>query len=338
MIELSENIFNRERGRHEAKLKLWRSAGLLVTYKCNCACAFCYYNCGPQKNGLMPTETALGVWRSLQTMAGERAKIHLTGGEPFLYWDRLLEILEQGRRQGLGKVDMVETNGFWATSEQLVRQRVRLLDELGVERLKISVDVFHQEYVEIEVVRLLARISREILGPGRVLVRWEDCLQQAEMVRDLPEEQRQRKYIRSVRQHRCRFTGRAAEAVGTLVADKRLEQLVGTDCRSEFLGAKGIHVDPYGNVFSGTCSGIVIGNVEQMPLEQIWKQFDPRTSGLIGVLFERGPAALAEQAIPMGFEPAALYADKCHLCTAVRRFLFERGREKTVLGPADCYT
>ena len=43
MIELSENVYNSRLSRSEPKFKLWRSAGLLLTYKCNCACEFCYY-------------------------------------------------------------------------------------------------------------------------------------------------------------------------------------------------------------------------------------------------------------------------------------------------------
>ena len=86
MLDLSDNAYNRSRARDESKFKLWRSAGLLLTYRCNAACEFCYYHCAPEKGGLMPVEMALAAWRSLRTLAGDAAKVHLTGGEPFLYW------------------------------------------------------------------------------------------------------------------------------------------------------------------------------------------------------------------------------------------------------------
>jgi MoaA/NifB/PqqE/SkfB family radical SAM enzyme len=113
MIELSENIYNGLTTRSEPKFKLWRSAGLLLTYKCNCACEFCYYNCRPEKDGLMPVDTAISAWQSLKTIAGDSAKIHFTGGEPFLYWDRLQEILQEAKSRKLAKVDLIETNAFW---------------------------------------------------------------------------------------------------------------------------------------------------------------------------------------------------------------------------------
>jgi MoaA/NifB/PqqE/SkfB family radical SAM enzyme len=107
MIDLSENIYNTRAKRSEPKFKIWRSAGLLLTYKCNCACEFCYYNCSPEKGGLMPVDTAISAWQSLKILAGDNAKIHITGGEPFLYWDHLRQILEQAQRQNLGRVEFI---------------------------------------------------------------------------------------------------------------------------------------------------------------------------------------------------------------------------------------
>jgi MoaA/NifB/PqqE/SkfB family radical SAM enzyme len=177
MYELSENIYNKQVERHEPKFRLWRSAGLLLTYKCNCSCEFCYYNCGPDKNGLVSVDTALNSWQSMKNLAGDAAKIHITGGEPFLYWDHLLKILEEAKKQNLGKVDLIETNGFWATSEESIKQQLKVLDELGMVRLKISTDPFHQEYVDMESVRFLADIATETLGPDRVMVRWQKYLE-----------------------------------------------------------------------------------------------------------------------------------------------------------------
>ena len=174
MIKLCENIYNSRTLRSEPKLKLWRSAGLLLTYKCNCACEFCYYSCDTGKGGLMSVETAINSWHSLRVLAGDAARIHITGGEPFLYWDRIEQILQEAQREGLGKVDMIETNGFWVANDRIVRQRLKRLDELGMHRLKISTDPFHQEYVDAELVRRLAATASEVLGPDRVLVRWHD--------------------------------------------------------------------------------------------------------------------------------------------------------------------
>src|SRR3989304_3220701 len=275
MSDLSDNVYNSRLMRNEPKLKLWRSAGLLLTYKCNCACEFCYYNCSPDKGGLMPVDTAINAWRSLKILAGEQARVHLTGGEPFLYWERLIEILEQAKEEGLTPCDLIETNGFWAESDKIAAERLEVLDNLGVRRFKISTDPFHQEYVHAEVVRRLAKIAKEILGPQRVLVRWEKYLDNPVIIRGLDAEQRNRKLLSAMEDYHCRFTGRAAGRLAALAKTDPMESIAAMSCSSEFLAAKGVHIDPYGSVFSGTCSGIVIGNINDKPLEDIWSQFDP---------------------------------------------------------------
>ena len=342
MIELSENIYNSRTTRSEPKFKLWRSAGLLLTYKCNCACEFCYYNCNPDKGGLMPVETAISAWQSLRTLAGDSARVHITGGEAFLYWDRLQQILEEAQREKLGKVDLIETNGFWAAGENTVRRRLRRLDELGMHRFKVSTDPFHQEYVDAELVRRLAEIASDILGPDRVLVRWQKYLDNPTDMKNLSSAEWQKRYISAVNDYRCRFTGRAAGKLARLAASSANENPAsGSEhrdtCKSDFLGAKGVHIDPFGNVFSGTCSGIILGNVSETPLEDIWKQFDPAHDDLFETLFKSGPWGLLDQAEKQGYQRQEIYADKCHLCTGIRQFFLDKGLWSSIIGPAECY-
>lgn len=370
MLDLSENIYNRELSRDEPKFKLWRSAGLLLTYQCNAACEFCYYHCSPQKGGLMPVETCINAWRSLKVLAGDKAKVHLTGGEPFLYWDHLVAILEEGKKQGLGPVDLVETNGFWAANDPLVKDRLERLLALGVQRLKVSVDPFHQEYVDAEPAHRLASIALEMLGPERVQIRWEEYLTDPVDVKRLSRAQRDRAYVLAYHENPFRFTGRAGGHLARLLASRPAHACRHVNCLAAFLGAKGIHIDPYGNVFSGTCSGIIVGNIHQTPLEEIWRTFHPhapRETGcqvhavadifdppherhayatastapphslsVISTLCEAGPHGLLDRAKPLGYEELSAYADKCHLCTHVRQFLFANV-EPSVLGPAECY-
>jgi organic radical activating enzyme len=338
MTELSENIYNSRVARNEPKLKLWRSAGLLLTYKCNCACEFCYYNCGPEKNGLMPIDIAVGAWQSLKILVGDNARIHITGGEAFLYWEHLQELLKEAKKNNLGKVDLIETNGFWATDEKIARRRLKRLDELGMRRFKISTDPFHQEYVDTEPVRRLADVAYKILGAERVLVRWQKYLDNPIQMTNLSEAEHAQQYINAMKDYPCRFTGRAAGKLAELVATKPTETFASMNCEKSFLTAKGVHIDPFGNVFSGTCSGIIVGNVNQIPLENIWKQFDPAQKDFFNILFNSGPYGLLSEAEKLGYKKATSYASKCHLCTSIRQFFFSKGGKKSTVGPADCYS
>ena len=76
-----------------AELAVWEYAGLLLTYWCNARCACCYVYGGPDRGGSMSVDTAVSLWRSLDRLAsqhGKRMRIHLSGGEPFRDWPRLV--------------------------------------------------------------------------------------------------------------------------------------------------------------------------------------------------------------------------------------------------------
>lgn len=335
MKSFSDNAYNRNTGRDSPKFKIWRNAGLLLTYKCNASCEFCYYNCSPQQGGLMPVETAISAWRSLRELAGDSAKIHITGGEPFLYWDRLLEILREAKKQELGPVDLIETNGFWAADEAIIEDRLKTLDELGLNRFKISCDPFHQEYVDIELVRRLADIAKKTLGEARVLVRWEKYLEQG-----ITTAEKKSRYIEAMRDYPCRFTGRAAGTLAELAANDSIEQIASKNCSDAFLGAKGVHIDPYGNIFSGTCSGIIVGNVGNPGspgLDEIWRNWRPENAKLVEILFNSGPVGLLNEVLKLGYKPKNHYAGKCHLCTDVRQFFRDKDLYKAIIEPAECY-
>jgi hypothetical protein len=337
MLELGDNIYNRRVRRDEPKLKKWRDAGLILTYRCNCACEFCYYRCGPHKGGLMPVDMAIQIWQGLRRIAGSHARVHLTGGEPFLVWDRLLAVLRAAQDAGLGPVGMVETNGYWATSEDIVQQRLALLNELGVQRLKISCDPFHQAFVDIERVRCLVRGVEAQWGPERVLVRWRHYLE--DTAASLPPEDAQtlERYHAALDEFDCRYSGRAADRLAGKRARHAVASFHGQDCRASFLGAKGVHVDPWGHVFSGTCSGIVIGRVDQKPLDQLWCDFDPDHHPVVGTLARSGPAGLMRDAVQDGHRPSAHFATRCHLCTEARMALRQRSPGHEALGPDACY-
>jgi len=337
MIELSENTYNKNTARNEPKFKLWSSAGLMLTYKCNAVCEFCYYNCDPGKGGLMPVDTAVSAWRSLRILAGDSAKVHITGGEPFLYWDRLQKLLRRAKAEKLGKVDLIETNGFWADDEEIAEERLKELDELGMHRFKVSTDPFHLQYVDTDVVHRLADIACRILGPERVLVRWEKYLENPVDMKNLSQADREKQYASAMKDYPCRFTGRAAGKLAGLAACVPIEKIAEMNCKKDFLGSKGVHIDPFGNVFSGTCSGIIFGNVNFTPLEDIWRQFDPSQTGFVGTLFNSGPFGLLEKCEEAGYKTRQLYASKCHLCTSIRQFLVGNGLEKSIIGPAECY-
>ena len=210
----------------------------------------------------------------------------------------------------------------------------------------------------MESVQRLARMATEILGPDRVLIRWRKYLDEPVEMKDLSPVERERQYLRAIKDYPCRFTGRAAGRLAELVASTMLPCFQSNSrgsslkaegfgdgqsqrrdaCQTNFLGAKGVHIDPFGNVFSGTCSGIIVGNINETPLEEIWRQFHPAKSEFINTLFNFGPFGLLDRAVKLGYQGPRIYADKCHLCTQIRQFFFDHDIENSIVGPAECYS
>jgi MoaA/NifB/PqqE/SkfB family radical SAM enzyme len=287
----------------------------------------------------MPVETFVNSWLSLKNLAGSAASVHITGGEPFLNWPHLETILRAAKSEKLGTIEQIETNASWASDPQIIGRRLRFLNENGIRCLKISCDPFHQEFVKIENVRLLASMAQEILGPDRVLVRWQKYLDNpADDPASLSPADRDDCHKQCLIDYPCRFTGRAAGSLAELMSAKTVYQLASQNCGKSFLNAKGVHIDPLGNVFSGVCSGIILGNVNSESLENIWRQFDWPNREFIDILFACGPAGLLEKAVNFGYKKRRYYASRCHLCTDVRQFLFDMGLYKSVIGPSFCYT
>jgi hypothetical protein len=327
------------------ELRPWHFAGLLTTWWCNARCAFCYVHASPEQGGTLAPEDAVACWARLDRLAardGRHTRIHLTGGEPFGNWANLVAILRAAKDAGLPPPQKVETNAFWAVDDALTRERLQTLHEIGVPRLDVSTDVFHQEYVDIDRVRRCIRIGREVFGPEGVRARWDDYVSGNDpiILAGRPADQREPAYVGSFRRHPERLTGRAAFTLAHLLEQRSIEDLAGENCLAELLKSKHIHVGPEGSVFPGVCSGILLGNALAEPLDEMWDRLAShwRDEPILAPLIEEGPIALYRLACEHGYRPLeGGYAGKCHLCTHVRHYLFDLGLFPAHLGPGPLY-
>lgn len=322
---------------------VWEFAGLLLTYWCNARCALCYVYSSPRRGGRLDLPDALRVWRGLDELAaahGRQMRIHLSGGEPFGDWPHLLSIVRAARDAGLSRLEKVETNAFWATSDALVRVRLEQLDALGMERLVVSSDVYHQRFVPFERVRRCVEVGRQVLGRGRVRVRWWDFYRRPLDPRALPPARRLRCYAAALRRHRERLTGRAADRLARLLPRHPAEHFRDQHCTAQILQSRHVHIDPYGHVFPGVCNGIILGNALRERIPVLWSRLatDWERNPVLAAVVRGGSYALLQHAREFGYrELERGYADRCHLCHHVRRFLHARGIWPECIGPAECY-
>ena len=320
-------------------VKYWSSAGLVLTYWCNARCASCYLCCGPERSDEMTVKTALRLWRQLVEASPHGCRIHITGGEPFGNWPRLLELCRGARDEGLGPLEKIETNAFWASDADTVRRRVEALAEAGMRKLAISADPYHQQYVPIERCRLAAEVAGAILGADRVQVRWRDWLSEGCDTSAMSVPDREALFARWASSGRDRLNGRSAKTLTRQAQLNPPSAFADMSCKAALLRSRHVHVDGAGRVMPGTCAGIVLGFADESGIADLWQSLEcqPDRWPVVSTLARGGPVALLAQAEHAGFLPDVGYAGKCHLCWAVRRHLAGRGMFDRALGPKWMY-
>ena len=236
-----------------------RAAGLLPTDWCSARCRHCYVQAGPEGARWMTVEAAAGHLAALARLGVEADEVHIGGGEPFGDFDRLLAIVRAARDAGLAGVGYVETNGYWATSEKVVRERLTALAAAGMRQISLSADPYHQEFVPPECVQLLYATAREVLGPGGVRVRRWKWLREARNVAAMTDAERTALLTEFLRRYPERMSGRAADELAPLAPRVAPDALPADGCRAAILESGHVHVDPDGWVYPGTCAGLVLG-------------------------------------------------------------------------------
>ena len=263
----------------------------------------------------------------------QQPQVHLTGGEPFLHYDLLLE----GTRIAteLGIYVYLETSGAWCLDENEAVERFQALKSAGLQSVLISCSPFHAE--RIPPVRMLraAQAATDVFGAHRVMIyqsQYLELLQQFGLERPTPlsrytdEFGRDGAYRLLWQGFGVISGGRSGYVLGHLVNKQPAEAFARESCADTLLYAHHSHFDLYGNYVPGYCGGIAVGDWQQLP--QVLDDFQAeRYSPLVEILITHGPWGLVELARDEhGYEPALEgYTGKCHLCVDVRRHLVEAG-------------
>jgi hypothetical protein len=312
----------------------------MLTQWCNASCASCYLGCTPSRQDDMTVAEALELWRQLTAASPHGCRVHLTGGEPFGCWESLIAVCRKAAAEGLGPLTNVETNAFWATDEQIVRDRLAALDAAGMQTFAISADPYHQQFVPIANARLAARVAEEVLGAARLKVRWRDWLTDGRDTGELTDRWRAELFSRYAGDGRDRMNGRAAAVLGPMIADKEVASLRGRPCAEALLRSKHVHIGAGGWIMPGVCAGMWFDRVgEGRTVGDCWERLndDWADRGIVGVLAAHGPTGLLAEAERTGFAPAERYAGKCHLCWSLRRHFVTRHLHEDELGPIAVY-
>ena len=314
-------------------------ASLLYTYRCTIACRHCLFSCSPSLPDIhVSHEHGLEFLRQLRQT--DRV-IHIAGGEAMMYYEDVLALCREANKGGFAP-HFIETNASWCTTDELAYERYRAFQDAGLFGVLISADPYHQYFVPPERRLRAYQVAVEVFGRENVAA-GDLTLEQLDELRRIGRDEQLLADYNARSQPR--LIGRAGHSLAQFYPDRPLADLAGdpmwhggeTDasCRREFDPETmwEIHLDPYGNV--QTCCGIIVGNVFEMPLQELLADGFHVHNDLVRRVYERGPFALLELAQEHGYQPAERYKQKCHLCWEVRRFL--RPYYPETFGPAEIY-
>ena len=333
-----------------AKLPEPISGGLLLSYKCTAECRHCMYACTPKWKGdwiaqkdLEEVLSQLGrtirpsPWGD-QTVSLNYG-LHFTGGEPFLNFELLLKTIEIADQLRIPST-FVETNCYWCSNDEVTRERLELLREIGLKGILISVNPYYAEYVPFERTERCIRISKEVFGENVMVYQAEYYhrfkhlgIKERISLEDYLELTKKEDLTEEVELF---LMGRAAHQLRDLYPAYPTHSFFGEPCRPPFLRNWHNHFDNYGNVMPGYCGGISLGHWQN--LDRLIKEgIDLEEHPVLRFLIAEDVQGLFHFAEDFGYQESREgYLSKCDLCLDLRKYLVSK-QDFDELSPKEFY-
>ncbi|MCL2775943.1 MAG: radical SAM protein [Oscillospiraceae bacterium] len=322
---------------------LYSGAGIIVTYKCSASCIHCCYSASPNRSGdYISKETADKIFALLKKTGCN--SVHIGGGEPFMDFDRLLEVCKSAVKNKVS-VDYIETNASWFTNDYTVSEKLKKLTDAGVDCLLISIDPFHNEFIPYARVKSLIKCCDKN-GMGTFL--WQAKYERVIRKLDENETHSLDEYISkfgndfieaTADNYGLNFNGRALRIIENSQKFPRYSYehflLNESRCSDIIKSLQHFHVDLNGDLIPPSCNGFR-ANI-----------FDLCGKGLDGEKYinfmsviNGGLNMLYKTAQDIGFIPANDgYASKCAFCFDMKKYIYDSlmlkdGTEPCDIGPA----
>jgi len=279
----------------------------LLSYKCDSECDHCFVYSSPKAKGTFTLDQMKRVFNELPKI-GTIEWVYFEGGEPFLFYPLMHEGIRVAHDTGF-KTGIV-TNAYWATSEADAELWLKPLRDLGLSVISISDDEFHYEDKETSPAKHALNAAKGLgIACGSI------CIDKPTVEKGVDKEQSKGKPVIG---GGAMFRGRAVEKLTEGLPRRPWEEF--GECPYEDLrDPERVHLDAYGNIH--LCQGLSMGNMWDVPLSQIVREYDADSHPICRLLVNGGPARLAKE---YDVPPQAEYVDACHMCYLVRRALIDR--------------
>ena len=151
-------------------LKNLNKLEFVVTYACTGRCKHCsegdHTSCGER----IDPQIAADAVRKVASEYGIKT-VMAFGGEPLLFTEAVYAIMNVATELNIAKRQVI-TNGYFTKNVDKIREVAERLAMCGVNDLLLSVDVFHQETIPLDVVKQFALEARRYGIPIRLQPAW----------------------------------------------------------------------------------------------------------------------------------------------------------------------
>lgn len=275
----------------------------LLTLQCNFECDHCFV-WGSPRNKVTFTFPQIEDILDQAVELGTIKTMFFEGGEPFLYFSLLRKSIK--RAHELGFRTGIVSNAFWAPTVEEAIPYLKKLASAGLDMLQVSSDQFHRGPKASEE-KHPAVIAARKLGIDASVIAIDPPGNYTGAENSQPGE--------PISGGEVLYRGRAVEHLAADI-DKLPWRNFDT-CPHETLSTPArVHVDPYGNLH--LCQGLVMGNVYQQSLSEIFADYNPGNLPVISQLLTGGAASIVET---YQLPHEETYVDACHLCYTAREQL-----------------
>ncbi len=285
-----------------ARLDTWY---LQLTDRCTHACPHCFSSCSPAGRAVVSFPLARKWIHHMATVAPKR--IVFTGGEPFLYFPVLRNLVHEASTRQLWPA--VWTNGYWITGLEEFRLSLRYLADVGLRQLILSSDVFHGDQPFTPMADQLAPVATELgveLRFARVAPKEPhappDYLFEDHHILEGP----------------VMFRGRAATECVAHQARWRLDDFDACPFL-DFQSPRSLYLDARG--FINICPGLPLADLKAVSLKKFFADFDLERHPFARAIAAGGPRRLAADFGLDGEDVPRGFVDFCHACWTLRQRL-----------------
>lgn len=213
------------------------------------------------------------------------------GGEPLIFPEETVKILKYAREIGIPSRQLI-TNAYWSSKKKRIDEILRMLKEAEVNDILISVDHFHQEFLDFSVVEyVISQISEMDLPGVRIHPCWYDSADA-----DNKYDNSTRSYLKKLEKYNIPVSGgnrlfpagRAIESFPDLF--KPLTSINQIDCGLLPYTERPDKIESIGINPEGLVSSLCFG--EDMTLDEFLKNYNPYSNKVMKLFLEEGAQAL----------------------------------------------